>query len=169
MVTLLHTNASLEFFLFVALRVVGAMIMNVGALCFGGGLCPVGGQGVMKRLIVDRGFLDGEAISQCKETLRHRDPYPDSAKTWISMPMPWRCFNPRTFNGWSAKARRKEGRSRSSTTTPPGYCETGESAAEDTASVQRTTGTASPRKGADQKGGGRYRRVFAVGLLAPSP
>jgi hypothetical protein len=68
MVTLLHTNSALDFFLFVAVRVVPGNDHE----------CPVlyalveefvrtVGKGVMKRLILDRGFLDGEAISRCKE------------------------------------------------------------------------------------------------------
>lgn len=68
MVTLLHTNAKQEFFLFVGLRVVsgsdhespvlyGLVDTFVGAV----------GKGVMKRLILDRGFLDGEAITRCKK------------------------------------------------------------------------------------------------------
>ena len=68
MVTLLHTNSALDFFLFVAVRVVPGNDHE----------CPVLyalveefvqalGKGVMKRLILDRGFLDGEAISRCKE------------------------------------------------------------------------------------------------------
>jgi len=68
MVTLLHTNSALDFFLFVAVRVVPGNDHE----------CPVlyalveefvhaVGKGVMKRLILDRGFLDGKAISQCKE------------------------------------------------------------------------------------------------------
>jgi hypothetical protein len=68
MVTLLHTNVALDFFLFVAVRVLPGNAHE----------CPVlyalveefvqaVGKGVMKRLILDRGFLDGQAISQCKE------------------------------------------------------------------------------------------------------
>ena len=68
MVTLLHTNRTLDFFLFVAVKVVSGKDHE----------CPVlyelvkqfvetVGQGVMKRLILDRGFLDGEAISTCKK------------------------------------------------------------------------------------------------------
>ena len=68
MVTLLHTNRTLDFFLFVAVRVVSGNDHE----------CPVlydlvrqfvqaVGKGVMKRLILDRGFLDGKAISLCKE------------------------------------------------------------------------------------------------------
>ena len=68
MVTLLHTNRSLDFFLFVAVKVLPGKENE----------CPViyqlvrefvntVGKGVMKRLIVDRGFLDGKAISTCKK------------------------------------------------------------------------------------------------------
>jgi hypothetical protein len=68
MVTLLHTNRTLDFFFFVAVKVVSGKDHE----------CPVlyglvkrfvetVGQGVMKRLILDRGFLDGKAISLCKK------------------------------------------------------------------------------------------------------
>ena len=68
MVTLLHTNRTLDFFLFVAMKVVSGNDHE----------CPVlydlvkqfvqtAGKGVMKRLILDRGFLDGKAISLCKK------------------------------------------------------------------------------------------------------
>jgi len=68
MVTLLHTNPTLDFFLFVAVKVVSGQDHE----------CPIlydlvkqfvetVGQGVMKRLILDRGFLDGQAISLCKK------------------------------------------------------------------------------------------------------
>lgn len=68
MVTLLHTNRSLDYFLFVAVKVVSGKDNE----------CPVlydlvrefvkgVGKGVMKRLILDRAFLDGKAISTCKK------------------------------------------------------------------------------------------------------
>jgi len=67
-VTLLHTNRSLDFFLFAAVKVLSGKESE----------CPVlfdlvrqfieaVGKGVMKRLILDRGFLDGKAISTCKK------------------------------------------------------------------------------------------------------
>jgi hypothetical protein len=67
MVTLLHTNAKLEFFIFVAVKVVSGNNHE----------CPLlyelvkqfveaVGKGVMKKLILDRGFLDGMEISRCK-------------------------------------------------------------------------------------------------------
>jgi hypothetical protein len=67
MVTLLHTNRRRDFYAFVAVKVVSGKAHE----------CPVlyelvkqwveaVGPGVIKRLILDRGFLDGEAISLCK-------------------------------------------------------------------------------------------------------
>jgi hypothetical protein len=68
MVTLLHTNRAQDFYFFVAVKVVAGNDHE----------CPIlyelvkqfvetVGKGVMKRLILDRGFLDGEAISICKK------------------------------------------------------------------------------------------------------
>jgi hypothetical protein len=68
MVTLLHTNSALDFFLFVAVRVIPGNDHECSVL-YGlvENFVQVVGKGVMKRLILDRGFLDGKAISQCKE------------------------------------------------------------------------------------------------------
>ena len=68
MVSLLHTNRSMEFFFFVSVTLLPGNAHE----------CPVlygqvrqfvatVGTGVMKRLIVDRGFLDGRSISTCKK------------------------------------------------------------------------------------------------------
>jgi Transposase DDE domain len=70
LVTLLHTNRAGEFFLYGGLRLIAGKDSE----------CPVlyqlvdqfvqyHGRGVMKRLILDRGFLDGEKISHCKRDL----------------------------------------------------------------------------------------------------
>jgi hypothetical protein len=68
MVTLLHTNPALDFFLFVAVRVVPGNRHECPLLyALVEEFVQVVGKGVMKRLILDRGFLDGEAISKCKE------------------------------------------------------------------------------------------------------
>lgn len=67
MVTLLHTNRKLDFFLFAAVKIVPVKDNE----------CPLlyelvkqfveaVGKGVMKKLILDRGFLDGKEISTCK-------------------------------------------------------------------------------------------------------
>ena len=69
MVTLLHTNRTLDFFLLVAVKVVAGKANE----------CPIlyelveqfvsaVGTGVMKKLLLDRGFLDGKAIARCKST-----------------------------------------------------------------------------------------------------
>jgi hypothetical protein len=68
MVTLLHTNAKLEFFLFVGVQIISGKDHESGPMYalierFVRGM----GKGLIKRLIVDRGFLDGKAISTCKE------------------------------------------------------------------------------------------------------
>jgi hypothetical protein len=68
MVTLLHTNRRQDFYVFVAVKVVSGKAHE----------CPLlyemvqqwveaVGPGVIKRLILDRGFIDGEAISLCKK------------------------------------------------------------------------------------------------------
>jgi hypothetical protein len=68
MVTLLHTNRALEFFIFVAVRVVPGNEHECPILYELVRQFAVGaGKGGMKRLILDRGFLDGEAISRCKK------------------------------------------------------------------------------------------------------
>ena len=99
MVTLLHTNSALDFFLFVAVRVLPGNEHE----------CPVlyalveefvqaVGKGVMKRLILDRGFLDGKAISQCKEQYgidilipirRNMDLYADAMALFQDADLPW--------------------------------------------------------------------------------
>ncbi len=67
MVTLLHTNAKLEFFVFVAVTVVAGKD-NECPLLYGlvKQFVETAGKGVMKKLILDRGFLDGKEISTCK-------------------------------------------------------------------------------------------------------
>jgi len=68
MVTLLHTNAALDFFLFAAVRVVPGNKHECSLLyALVEQFVQTVGKGVMKLLIVDRGFLDGKAISRCKE------------------------------------------------------------------------------------------------------
>lgn len=68
MVTLLHTNRTLDFFLLVAVKVVPGNANE----------CPIlydlveqfteaVGPGVLKKLVLDRGFLDGAGIARCKE------------------------------------------------------------------------------------------------------
>ena len=106
MVTLLHTNRNREFFVFVAVKVVSGNDHE----------CPVlyelvkqfveaVGQGVMKRLILDRGFIDGEAISVCKSKYgidvlipirRNMDLYVDAMALFQASDVQWmECKPPR--------------------------------------------------------------------------
>jgi len=67
MVTLLHTNRKREFFVFVAVKVISGKPHESPVLYeLVNQFVETVGPGVMKRLILDRGFLDGEAISLCK-------------------------------------------------------------------------------------------------------
>ena len=68
MVTLLHTNRRREFFLFVAVRVISGKDHESPVLYeLVEQWVEAVGLGVIKRLILDRGFLDGAAISLCKK------------------------------------------------------------------------------------------------------
>lgn len=105
MVTLLHINRTLNFFLFVAVKVISGR----------DNACPVlyelvrqfvqkVGKGVMKRLILDRGFLDGKAISTCKREYgidvlipvrRNMDIYQDAMALFRLADVHWvRCEEP---------------------------------------------------------------------------
>lgn len=67
MVTLLHTNRKREFFVFVAVKVMsGKPHENPVLYELVKQFVETVGPGVIKRLILDRAFLDGEAISLCK-------------------------------------------------------------------------------------------------------
>ena len=68
MVTLLHTNRAMDYFLFVAVKLVSGKDHECPVLYdLVGQFVEAVGKGVMKRLILDRAFLDGEAISTCKK------------------------------------------------------------------------------------------------------
>jgi hypothetical protein len=68
MVTLLHTNPKREFFVFVAVKVISGNDHESPVLYeLVKQFVEAVGPGVMKRLILDRGFIDGEAISLCKK------------------------------------------------------------------------------------------------------
>jgi len=106
MVTLLHTNRPQDFYCFVAVKVVPGNDHE----------CPIlyelvkqfvaaVGKGVMKRLILDRGFLDGEAISICKKVYgidilipirRNMDIYEDAMALFRLPEVNWvRCEQPK--------------------------------------------------------------------------
>jgi len=68
MVTLLHTNRKREFFVFVAVKVISGKDHESPVLYeLVKQFVQAVGPGVIKRLILDRGFIDGEAISLCKK------------------------------------------------------------------------------------------------------
>jgi hypothetical protein len=68
LVSLIHTNRAGDYFLYAAVAVVSGKAHECPVL-YGlvDGFVRAVGRGVMKRLILDRGFLDGERIGRCKE------------------------------------------------------------------------------------------------------
>lgn len=68
MVSLVHTNRSGDYFLYAGLAVVTGH-KHEGPVLWGlvDEFVEAVGQGVMKRLILDRGFIDGEQIGRCKQ------------------------------------------------------------------------------------------------------
>jgi hypothetical protein len=69
-VTLLHTNRQGEFFLYGGLRLTAGKDHEAPALYeLVDEFVQCHGRGVMKRLILDRGFMDGEKIGHCKRDL----------------------------------------------------------------------------------------------------
>ena len=70
LVSLLHTNRAAEFFLYGGLRLVAGKDHESPVLYeLIDKFVEYHGRGVMKRLILDRGFLDGEKIGHCKRDL----------------------------------------------------------------------------------------------------
>ena len=99
MVTLLHTNPKQEFFVFVAVKVISGK-SHEGPVLYElvKQFVETVGPGVMKRLILDRGFLDGEAISLCKRKYgidvliplrRNMDLYEDARALFRESDVPW--------------------------------------------------------------------------------
>jgi hypothetical protein len=70
LVSLLHTNRAGEFFLYAGLRVTEGRAHEAPVLYdLVEAFVAYHGRGVMKRLLLDRGFLDGEKIGHCKKDL----------------------------------------------------------------------------------------------------
>ena len=99
MVTLLHTNRRRDFYVFVAVKVISGKAHECPVLyeLVKQGVEAVG-PGVIKRLILDRGFLDGEAISLCKNKYgidiliplrRNMDLYEDALALFQESDVPW--------------------------------------------------------------------------------
>ena len=101
MVTLLHTNPTLDFFLFVAVKVVSGKDHECPVLYeLVKQFVQVVGKGVIKRLILDRDFLDGKAISVCKKEYgidilipvrRNMDIYEDVMALFRQSDVEWIC------------------------------------------------------------------------------
>jgi hypothetical protein len=71
MVTLLHINRAEDFYYYVGARVVPGKTSEVALLYeMVDDFVRAVGRGVMKLLVLDRGFIDGEAIGRCKN--KHR-------------------------------------------------------------------------------------------------
>ena len=67
LVSLIHTNREGDFFLYAAVAVISGKASECPVLYrLVDGFVEAVGRGVMKRLILDRGFLDGAAIGRCK-------------------------------------------------------------------------------------------------------
>lgn len=67
MVSLVHTNRTGDFFLYAALAIISGKAHEAPVLYrLVDGFVEAAGRGVMKRLILDRGFIDGEQIGRCK-------------------------------------------------------------------------------------------------------
>jgi hypothetical protein len=100
MVTLLHTNRKRAFFVFVAVKVISGKSHESPVLYeLVKEFVETVGPGVMKRLILDRGFLDGEAISVCKRRYeidvliplrRNMDLYEDARALFREPEVTWR-------------------------------------------------------------------------------
>jgi hypothetical protein len=102
MVSLLHTNRSMDFFFFVALKVLPGNAHESPVLYEQvRQFVETLGKGVMKRLILDRGFLDGKSISTCKKDYgidvlipvrRNMDIYEDAMALFQLPEVTWVCL-----------------------------------------------------------------------------
>jgi len=102
MVSLLHTNRTMDFFFFVALKVLPGKAHESPVLYdLVKQFVETVGKGVMKRLILDRGFLDGKSISTCKRDYgidvlipvrRTMDIYKDAMALFKLPEVTWVCL-----------------------------------------------------------------------------
>lgn len=102
MVSLLHTNRSMDFFFFVSLQVLPGNAHESPVLYEQvRQFVETVGKGVMKRLILDRGFLDGKSISTCKKDYgidvlipvrRNMDIYEDAMALFKLPDVSWVCL-----------------------------------------------------------------------------
>ena len=102
MVSLLHTNRAMDFFFFVSLKVLPGNAHESPVLYEQvRQFVETVGKGVMKRLILDRGFLDGKSISTCKKDYgidvlipirRNMDIYEDAMALFQLPDVAWVCL-----------------------------------------------------------------------------
>jgi len=102
MVSLLHTNRTMDFFFFVALKILPGNAHESPVLYeLVRQFVETMGKGVMKRLILDRGFLDGKSISNCKKDYgidvlipvrRNMDIYTDAMALFKLPDVTWVCL-----------------------------------------------------------------------------
>ena len=68
MVSIIHTNRALDYFLYVAVKLVSGKTHECPVLYeLVGDFVKAVGRGIMKVLILDRGFIDGPSIGKCKK------------------------------------------------------------------------------------------------------
>ena len=101
MVSLLHTNRRMDFFFFLALKVLPGKAHESPVLFeLVKQFVETVGKGVMKRLILDRGFLDGKSICTCKKDYgidvlipirRNMDIYKDAMALFQLPEITWVC------------------------------------------------------------------------------
>jgi hypothetical protein len=102
MVSLLHTNRTMDFFFFVGLKILPGNAHESPVLYeLVRQFVETMGKGVMKRLILDRGFLDGKSISNCKKDYgidvlipvrRNMDIYTDAMVLFKLPDVTWVCL-----------------------------------------------------------------------------
>jgi len=102
MVSLLHTNRTMDFFFFVGLKILPGNAHESAVLYeLVRQFVETMGKGVMKRLILDRGFLDGKSISNCKKDYgidvlipvrRNMDIYKDAMALFKLPDVTWVCL-----------------------------------------------------------------------------
>ena len=102
MVSLLHTNRTMDFFFFVGLKILPGNAHESPVLYeLVRQFVETMGKGVMKRLILDRGFLDGKSISKCKKDYgidvlipvrRNMDIYTDAMALFELPDVTWVCL-----------------------------------------------------------------------------
>ena len=105
MVSIIHTNRSQDYFLYVGLKLLPGRASESPALYeLAGEFVQAVGRGVMKTLILDRGFIDGLEIGKCKQEhkvevmiplRKNMDLYQDVLCLARARDFAWQPFDPR--------------------------------------------------------------------------